>query len=117
MKFRSFPIHESSLVLYWFRGHLISAYVEVRRYNVVVTLFNGYNIMFATFRFRKSDILHDPYFNGSIDELLFAGLDDFSLLEFPVKRILCRMALNRLSSRSLDILADSYKCVSELFSR
>ena len=117
MRLRIFPIHESDSVFCWFRGHLISSYVEVRRYNVIVTLYNGYNIMFATFRFRKSAIMHDLYFIGSIDELFSAGLDDFSLLEAPVKRILCRMALNRLSSRSLDILVDSYKCASELFSR
>lgn len=116
MAIRKFPISESGSVHFLFCGYLMSAYVEVRRYNVIVTLYNGYSIMFATFRFRKSVVLKDSFFDLYVDELLSAGMDDIPLFEPAFKRILCRMALRRLSSRSLDILVDSYKCVSE-FSR
>lgn len=103
MKKRRFPALTSDTVFFWYCSFLMSAYVEVRRYHVIVTLYNGYSIMYATFRFRKSDVLKDPSFIYDLDA--------------PVKRILCRMALRRLSARSVYILVDSYKCVSELFSR
>lgn len=117
MKKRRFPALSSDTVFFCYCSFLMSAYVEVRRYHVIVTLYNGYSIMYATFRFRKSDLLRDPSFIYDLDCLLHAGLDDDALLDAPVKRILCRMALRRLSARSVYILVDSYKCVSELFSR
>lgn len=117
MKKRRFPALSSGTVFFWYCSYLMSAYVEVRRYHVIVTLYNGYSIMYATFRFRKSDVLRDPFFIYDLDCLLHVGLDDDALLDSPVKRILCRMALRRLSARSVYILVDSYKCVSELLSR
>lgn len=82
-----------------------------------VTFYNGYSILYATFSFRKSDLLRDPSFISRLDSLLHVGYDDDVLLDAPVKRILCRMALRKLSARSVSILVDSYKCASELFSR
>lgn len=117
MSRRRFPALSSDTVFFWYCSYLMFAYVEVRRYHVIVTLYNGYSIMYATLRFRKSDVLRDPFFTSSLDDLVAAGLDDSVLLDAPLKRILCRMALRRLSARSVYILVDSYKCVSELFSR
>lgn len=117
MKKRVFPVTTSGVVHFYFCGFFMSAEIEVRRFEVVVTLYNGYSIMFATFHFRKSELLKDPSFIYDLDCLLHVGLDDDVLLDAPVKRILCRIALRRLSARSVYILVDSYKCVSELFSR
>ena len=112
MKKRVFPVTTSGVVHFYFCGFFMSAEIEVRRFEVVVTLYNGYSIMFATFHFRKSAVLRDFSFSFYIDELLSDGKDT-SLFEPLFKRCLCRMALRRLSFRSLNILVDSYKCVSE----
>lgn len=112
MKKFVFPVLTSGVVHFWFYGFLMSAYVEVRRFEVIVTLYNGYSIMFATFRFRKSALMRNDGFL-----FRFSTFEDSSSYELPLKRILCRMAVSRLSSRSLDILVDSYKSVSEFLSR
>lgn len=112
MKKRVFPVTTSGVVHFFFCGFFMSAEIEVRRFDVVVTLYNGYSIMFATFHFRKSAVLRDSFFSFYVDELLSDG-KDISLFDPLFKRCLCRMALRRLSVRSLDILVDSYKCVSE----
>lgn len=112
MKKRSFPVTTSGVVHFLFCGILMSAYVDVRRYNVIVTIYNGYSIMFATIHFRKSALMRDTGFLFSISP----SVDSLSF-DLPLKRILCRMAVSRLSSRSQDILVDSYKSVSEFLSR
>lgn len=109
MKKCVFPISQSGKVNFWYCGTFMSAEIEVRRYHVIVTLYNGYSIMFATFRFRKSALLKDSYFLFFME-----GLIDFAQFEPSFQRLLCRMAVSRLSRRSQDILVDSYKCVSEL---
>lgn len=116
MKKRVFPVVTPGVVHFYHRGFLISAEVEVRRFEVIVTLYNGYSIMFATFHFRKSVLLSDPFFTSLIAELWSDPLVT-SPYESVLKRCLCRMALRRLSCRSLDILVDSYKSVSEFLSR
>lgn len=112
MKKRVFPVLTSGVVHFWFYGFIMSAEVEVRRLEVIVTLYNGYSIMFASCHFRKSALMRTEGF-------LFwlSPFEDSSSFELPLKRILCRMAVSRLSSRSLDILVDSYKCASEFRSR
>ena len=112
MKKRVFPVTTSGVVHFYFCGFFMSAEIEVRHFEVIVTLYNGYSIMFATFHFRKSAVLRDFSFSFYIDELMSDG-QDTSLYEPFFKRCLCRMALRRLSVRSLNILVDSYKCVSE----
>lgn len=111
MKKRRFPALTSDTVFFWYCSYLMSAYVEVRHLEVIVTLYNGYSIMFASCHFRKSALMRN-------EDFLFwlSAFEDSSSFELPLKRILCRMALRRLSARSLNILVDSYKCVSE-FSR
>lgn len=112
MKKRVFPVFSSGVVHFWFYGFLMSAEVEVRRLEVIVTLYNGYSIMFASCHFRKSALMRTDGF------LFFLSLFEVSSsFELPLKRFLCRMAVSRLSSRSLDILVDSYKCASEFRSR
>lgn len=112
MSKRRFPALTSDTVFFWYCSFLMSAYVEVRRYHVIVTLYNGYSIMFASCHFRKSALMRTEGF-------LFwlSPFEHSSSFELPLKRILCRMAVSRLSSRSLDILVDSYKCASEFRSR
>lgn len=112
MKKLVFPVITSSVVHFYHRGFFMSAEVEVRRFEVVVTLYNGYSIMFASFHFRKSALLRDPFLISLISELWSDPLVS-SPYESVFKRCLCRMALCRLSVRSLNILVDSYKCVSE----
>lgn len=112
MLIRRFPKIQSGKVCFRFRDHLMTAFVEVRRVYVIVTLYNGYSIMFASCHFRKSALMRTEGF-------LFwlSPFEHSSSFELPLKRILCRMAVSRLSSRSLDILVDSYKCASEFRSR
>lgn len=112
MVIRKFPKIQSGKVLFRFRDHLMTAFVEVRRVYVIVTLYNGYSMMFVNFRFRKCDLLKEPSFLRDLYEL--QDLDLISLGD-PVLRLLCRLALSHLSSRSLDILSDSYKSASEFF--
>ena len=116
MKKRVFPVLTSGVVRFRSCGFLMSADVEVRPLEVIVTIFNGYSIMFATFHFRKSRLLKDPFFIFSLG-LIISEFEDVSSHESLIKRTLCRMALLRLSTRSLDILKDSYKSVSEFLSR
>lgn len=115
MKKRVFPVKTSGVVRLSYCGFLISAEVEVRRFHVIVTLYNGYSIMYVTFRFRKSDVLRDSFFSSHLDEALSSAAN-ISVYESFFKRYLCLMALRRLSVRSLEILVDSYCSVSE-FSR
>lgn len=112
MKKYVFPVTTSGVVHFLFCGFLMSAEIEVRRLEVIVTLYNGYSIMFASFHFRKSALMRNEGFL-----FRFSNFEDSSSYELPLKRILCRMAVLRLSSRSQDILVDSYKCVSEFRSR
>ena len=112
MKKRVFPVKTSGVVHLPFCGFLISAQVEVRRFDVIVTIYNGYSIMFATFPYRKSAVLRDPFFSSHLDEALSSAAD-ISVYEPFFKRCLCLMALRRLSSSSLEILVDSYCNVSE----
>ena len=108
MKKRVFPVITPCVVHFLFGGVLMSAEVEERRYEVIVTLYNGYSILFATFHFRKSALMRDTGFL-----FRFSYSEASSSFGILLKRILCRMAVSRLSSRSQDILLDSYKCVSE----
>lgn len=112
MKKRFFPVTTSGVVHFLFCGFLMSAEIEVRRLEVIVTLYNGYSIMFASFHFRKSALMRNVGYLFSSSHF-----EDSSSYDLPLKRILCRMAVLRLSSRSQDILVDSYKCVSEFRSR
>ena len=112
MKKRFFPVLTSGVVHFLFCGVLMSAYVEVRRFEIIVTLYNGYSIMFASFHFRKSALMRDSGFLFSVSSFV-----DSLSFDLPLKRILCRMAVCRLSSRSQDILVDSYKSVSDFLSR
>ena len=116
MKKRVFPVLTSGVVHFLSCGVLMSAEVEVRRFEVIVTLYNGYSIMFATFHFRKSRLLIDPFFVSSLG-LIISEFEDVSSHDSLIKRTLCRMALLSLSTRSLGILVDSYKSVSEFLSR
>lgn len=112
-----FPITESDLVSFWNQGYLYSAHLEVRRSIVVVTIYNGFSVMFCSFRLRKSDILADEYYKGCVSELRMFGFDDPALLVQPLSRVICNMAYFRLSPRSQRILLDSYICASEIRAR
>lgn len=115
MDSRKFPISDSGFVSFWHNSYAYFGEVEVRRSKVIVTIFNGYSILFASFPFRKSALMQDEYFLTSLDTLrLFLGPVEPSFLEDPVKRVLCRMALKRLSPRSQRILHDSYICAAKL---
>ena len=115
MAIRRFPISDSGNVSFWHNGYTYFGEVEVRRTKVIVTIYNGYSIMFATFPYRKADLMQDEEFLISLDTLrLFFGPVEPSFMEDPVKRVLCRMALKRLSPRSQRILHDSYICTADL---
>lgn len=117
MATRKFPISDSGFVSFWYNGYTYFGEVEVRRFQVIVTIFNGYSIMFATFTYRKADLMRNEDFLTSLDTLkLFYGQVEPSFMEDPVKRVLCNMALKRLSPRSQRILHDSYICTADLHS-
>lgn len=108
-----FPSLESGLVSFWYNGYLYDGNVEVRRSEVVVSIYNGYSIMFATFHFRKSYLMADALFLSKLDSLK-SDFDDPALRELPLLRFLCFMAVRRLSHRSQRILQDSYFCAADI---
>lgn len=118
MATRKFPISSSGFVSFWHNGYTYFGEVEIRRFQVIVTIYNGYSIMFASFPFRKADLMQNEEFLYSLDTLkLFYGPVESSFMEFPVKCVLCRLALKRLSPRSQRILHDSYICTADLHSK
>lgn len=118
MATRKFPISDSGFVSFWHNGYTYFGEVEVRRFQVIVTIFTGYSIMFASFPYRKAELMQNEFFLTSLDTLrLFYGPVEPSFMEDPVKRVLCNMALKRLSPRSQRILHDSYICTADLHSK
>lgn len=112
MAIRKFPKIQSDKVFYRLRGHLMFAYVDVRRFHVIVTFYNGYSLLFVRVRLRKCVLLDDVTFSRALDELID---NDLLFLNDAVLRLIIYNALTHLSSFSLDDLVDSYKSASKFF--
>lgn len=107
-----FPKIQSDNVFFRLRGFLMSAHVDVRRFHVLVTFFNGYSLLFVRVRLRKCVLLDDATFSCALDELIRS---DMLFLNDAILRIVIDNALTHLSSFSLDELVNSYKSASKSF--
>lgn len=112
MAIRRFPKIQSDKVFFRLRGFLMSAYVDVRRFHVIVTFYNGYSLLFVRVRLRKCVLLDDVTFSSALAELID---NDMLFLNDAVLRIIIDNALTHLSSFSLDDLVISYKSASKSF--